>query len=84
MSLPTTTTSTHTHTTHIVQYMDTFYYSIHININSHLFHTNRHNQTSWEAFHLSITERELYPANNVMLQRLLHDMATTEIVHVGK
>lgn len=33
---------------------------------------------------MAINERELYPANSPVIDRLLHDMATQEIVRVGK
>lgn len=42
------------------------------------------NHTSWEEFYMDITERELYPIDSQPLQRLLHDMETLDIVHVGK
>ncbi|XP_076366210.1 extracellular serine/threonine protein CG31145-like [Tachypleus tridentatus] len=40
------------------------------------------NATSWEMFHLSISQNELYKEEDNVVDELLHEMATLPIVHV--
>lgn len=40
--------------------------------------------TNWEKFHLSIQQNALYKEDDPNIEALLRDMATSQIVHVGK
>ncbi|CAN8007820.1 unnamed protein product [Ixodes pacificus] len=40
--------------------------------------------TSWELFQTSIARDYLYPENSTLVDKLLHEMATLPIVHVGE
>lgn len=42
-----------------------------------------HNMTSWEQFQTGIAREWLYPENSELIERILHEMATLPIVHVG-
>lgn len=44
---------------------------------------NSSNMTSWELFQTSIARDYLYPENSTLVDKLLHEMATLPIVHVG-
>lgn len=46
--------------------------------------TNSENSTNLDKFHLGIRQNELYPENSTLVDKLLHDMATQPIIHVGK
>lgn len=56
--------------------------------NNFLFHfglfVNSENSTNLDKFHLEIKQNELYPENSTLVDKLLHDMATQPILHVGK
>ncbi|XP_075558071.1 extracellular serine/threonine protein CG31145-like isoform X1 [Dermacentor variabilis] len=41
------------------------------------------NMTSWEQFQTGIAREWLYPENSELVERILHEMATLPIVHVG-
>lgn len=41
------------------------------------------NMTSWEQFQTGIAREWLYPENSELIERILHEMATLPIVHVG-
>lgn len=40
--------------------------------------------TLLERFQLGISQLELYPKNDPLVEKLLRNMATRKIVHVGK
>lgn len=42
------------------------------------------NSTNLDKFHLEIRQNELYPENSTLVDKLLQDMATHQILHVGK
>lgn len=42
-----------------------------------------HNMSNWELFQTGIAREWLYPENSTLIDRLLHEMATLPIVHVG-
>lgn len=44
----------------------------------------RHNATTLEKFQYGISKHELYPKDDPLVERLLHDMATQKILHVSQ
>ncbi|KAK8772204.1 hypothetical protein V5799_024552 [Amblyomma americanum] len=42
------------------------------------------NMTSWEQFQTGIAREYLYPEKSELIERILHEMATLPIVHVGE
>lgn len=44
----------------------------------------RKNSTNLERFHASISKRELYHENDPVVDRIIQDMQTLPILHVGE
>lgn len=51
---------------------------------ANIFARCRKNSTTLEKFHLQISRLELYPEDSKYVDRLLHEMATKPILHVGE